>query len=213
MEAQLGRREQRKRETRQHIADSAMALFVVNGFDNVTVTEIAEHAGVSRMTVFNYFPRKEDIFFDRIEDGYELSTRAIRDRRPGESIAAAARRLITELAEARHPLTGLIPGGPHFWNLVSASPALKARVREAADEWQSLLARLIAEETGAADDDPAPLILAAELVAMYRLLHRAAIRWIRSGRTVDEVAPDYLRLIDRAFDAIESGIGPYGVVT
>lgn len=209
---ELGRRERRKLETRKHIADSAMALFVFKGFDNVTVTEIAEQAGVSRMTVFNYFQRKEDIFFDRIEDGLELSRQVIRGRRPGESIAAAARRAMTELAQARHPLTGLIDGGPYFWNQVSASPALKARAREATDELQHVLARVIAEEVGATEDDPMPRIVAAQLVSTYRLLHREVVHWIRAGRTAKEVAPDYLRLIDQVFDAVESGTGAYGIV-
>jgi AcrR family transcriptional regulator len=211
MEAGLGRRERRKRETRKHIADSGMALFLAHGFDNVTVSEIAELSGVSRMTVFNYFQRKEDIFFDRIEDGFELSAQVIRDRPAGETITGAARRTMLEMSKARHPLSGLLDGGHQFWNLVVLSPALKARVREAADEWQRLLARLIAEDLAAPDDDPMPRILAAQLVAAYRLLHSEAIRQLRAGRRTDELEADQLALINRAFDAIESGIGTYGV--
>src|SRR6267378_4266859 len=98
MEEGLGRRERRKRATRTQIAERAMDLFVRRGFDRVTVSEIAEEAGVSRMTVFNYFQRKEDIFFDRIEEGFELSRHVITDRQPGESIVSAARRTMLDLA-------------------------------------------------------------------------------------------------------------------
>jgi AcrR family transcriptional regulator len=210
MEAGLGRRERRKRETRQQIADSAMGLFVVHGFDKVTVSEIADHAGVSRMTVFNYFPRKEDIFFDRLEDGFQLSFEALSGRQAGESYVAAARRTMREMAEARHPLSGLLDNGHHFWNQVAASSALKARIREAADEWQGLLAIRISEDQAASPGDSGPRILAAQLVAIYRLLHSEAVRQLRSGRTADDLAPDYLALIDRAFEAVESGVGAYG---
>jgi AcrR family transcriptional regulator len=211
MEAELGRRERRKRETRRLIAESGMALFLVHGFDNVTVSEIAEHAGVSRMTVFNYFQRKEDILFDRIEDGFELSAQVLANRPVGETIAAAARRTMVEMSQARHPLSGLLDSGHHFWNLVAVSPALKARAREAADEWQGLLARLIAEDVAAAAGDPMPKILAAQLVSAYRLVHSEAVRQLRAGRKTDEMEADHLALINRAFDVIESGIGTYGV--
>lgn len=60
-----GLRERKKWETRRRISDVATGLFFARGFDNVTIAEVAEAAGVSRMTVFNYFPRKEDLFLDR----------------------------------------------------------------------------------------------------------------------------------------------------
>jgi AcrR family transcriptional regulator len=55
----------------------------------VTVDEIAAAADVGRMTVFNHFPRMEDMFFDRDEEGREILreacgsviTAAIRSRR------------------------------------------------------------------------------------------------------------------------------------
>jgi len=43
-----------------NIATSALALFLERGFDHVSINEIAGAAGVSKMTVFNYFPAKED---------------------------------------------------------------------------------------------------------------------------------------------------------
>lgn len=63
----LGLRERKKRLTRQRISGEATALFLERGFDEVAVAEVARAAGVSTMTVFNYFPRKEDLFLDRID--------------------------------------------------------------------------------------------------------------------------------------------------
>ena len=62
----VGLRESKKLHTRQQIADEAMRLFVTRGFDHVTVAEVAAAAGVSEKTVFNYFPTKEDLFFDEV---------------------------------------------------------------------------------------------------------------------------------------------------
>jgi AcrR family transcriptional regulator len=58
----MGLRETKKLKTRQEIAGTAMGLFARRGFDHVTVAEVAEAAGVSEKTVFNYFPTKEDLF-------------------------------------------------------------------------------------------------------------------------------------------------------
>ncbi len=55
-----GRRDQKKQETRAVIYDMALRLFLERGFEQVTMDEIAEKAGVSRATVFNYFPSKTD---------------------------------------------------------------------------------------------------------------------------------------------------------
>jgi AcrR family transcriptional regulator len=59
-----GRRERKKRETRQRIFDSGIALFATRGYDSTTMEQIGERADVSRATVFNYFARKEDIVFE-----------------------------------------------------------------------------------------------------------------------------------------------------
>jgi len=56
-----GLRERKKRQTREAIAQAAMALFVEHGFDAVTVADVARAADVSEKTVFNYFPAKEDL--------------------------------------------------------------------------------------------------------------------------------------------------------
>ena len=42
-------------------------MFLTHGFDNVTVARIAAACEVSEQTVFNYFPTKESMFFDRSE--------------------------------------------------------------------------------------------------------------------------------------------------
>ena len=69
MSPPLDRRTRKRLAMRQAISDTATRLFFERGFDAVTVDEIAEAADVGRMTVFNHFPRKEDLFFDLDEAG------------------------------------------------------------------------------------------------------------------------------------------------
>jgi AcrR family transcriptional regulator len=193
-------RERKKAETRQRIADVATAMFVQRGFDNVPITEIAEAAGVSKVTVFNYFPRKEDIFFDRFPQARELLTTAIRDRRADESPVSALRRLCVDLVEQGHPLGGFRDRYVPFWRTVLDSPALRARVREALEEFEAYLTELL---TGI---DPHPRLTAALVVAAIRTTYVETATRMLAGATADEVNPDHLVAIQRAFDILIGGL-------
>src|ERR1700760_2250583 len=63
-----GLRERKKRLMRQQLSDTATAMFLQRGFDGVRVAEVAAACGVSEKTVFNYFPVKEALIMDRLED-------------------------------------------------------------------------------------------------------------------------------------------------
>lgn len=58
--AEGGLRERKKRETRESIHRAALELAHEGGVDALTVDAIAERAGVSQRTFFNYFPTKDD---------------------------------------------------------------------------------------------------------------------------------------------------------
>lgn len=48
---------------------AALALFAEQGYDDTTVAEIAERAGLTKRTFFRHFPDKREVLFDRT---YEL---------------------------------------------------------------------------------------------------------------------------------------------
>ncbi|MGW2699245.1 TetR/AcrR family transcriptional regulator [Streptomyces sp. NPDC001340] len=191
-------RERKKRETRQRISDIATLLFAQRGFDAVTVAEVAREAGVSTMTVFNYFPRKEDLFLDRIPEAAELFAAAVRDRTPGEPPLAALHRLTLQLLDERHPLGGMAERFVHFWRVVIDSPALRARAREGVEEVESALAAALAE-TEVAD----PYLLAALTVAAYRTVYVTSACRLMAGDPVEEVAEDHRARLEAAFAALE----------
>jgi AcrR family transcriptional regulator len=49
----------RKQQTRGEIIRAAFELFGRHGYEDVSMDSVAEAAGVSRATLFNYFPQKE----------------------------------------------------------------------------------------------------------------------------------------------------------
>src|ERR1700733_12290021 len=141
-----GLRERKKAQTRTRIADTAMGLFVRRGFDQVTVAEIAAAAEVGVSTVFNYFPTKEDLFYDRQDEVVEHLSRIVRSRHRGESFTAACRRDMLQLIEARDWRVGLVPRMVDFYRLVDRSPALQARARLMVDRSVAHLAATVADE-------------------------------------------------------------------
>jgi len=52
-------REKQKEQTRDEIVRTACELFARYGYDPVPMEKISDAAGVSRATLFNYFPKKE----------------------------------------------------------------------------------------------------------------------------------------------------------
>ena len=102
-----GLRERRKQETRQVISDVATEMFVARGFDEVTIAQVADAAGVAKMTVTNYFPRKEDLVFDRAEGIVRSLADVFAARAPGESLLAAVRRDYAERIARFDPTLGL----------------------------------------------------------------------------------------------------------
>jgi AcrR family transcriptional regulator len=60
---ELKRRAERQDETRQRIVDATIELHQTIGAAQTTVSEIAERAGVGRVTVYRHFPDEETLFY------------------------------------------------------------------------------------------------------------------------------------------------------
>ena len=57
-EVKEGRRERKRRQTRERIESVALSLFLERGFDGTTIEDITEAADVSKRSFFDYFPSK-----------------------------------------------------------------------------------------------------------------------------------------------------------
>src|SRR6478752_8643248 len=66
--AQSGRRERRKEARPGELLDAALDLFVEKGFAATRAEEVAARAGVSKGTLFLYFPSKEELFKAVVRD-------------------------------------------------------------------------------------------------------------------------------------------------
>jgi AcrR family transcriptional regulator len=192
-------------QTRARILAVATGLFVERGYDAVTVAEIARQAGVTSVTVFNHFPRKEDLFLDRAADAADLLRSTVRDRAPGVDVLTSLRDTSLRLFDARHPLSGVADRSVPFFRTIGGSPALVARARAIASELQTTL-------TDELDRDPAftgdGTLLAAFFIAGYSaVLVETAGRRI-DGEPTNTVMKDHRVRLDRLFTALRDGVGP-----
>ena len=202
-----GLRERRKQQARQAISGAAMALFAAHGFDEVTISQVADAAGVSKMTVTNYFPRKEDLVFDRAEVSIASLADAAAARAPGQSLLTAIRRDYAARIAAGDVTLG--PPTAEFARMVQGSHALTSRAREIADLREQALGDAIAAETGT--DDPQQRIVAAHLASVHRVLFTEAARRILAGQPRDEICQVLAAAARRAFDLLEPSLGGYGI--
>jgi AcrR family transcriptional regulator len=191
------RRSRKRLATRQGISDAATLLFLERGFDRVTVDEIAEAADVGRMTVFNHFPRKEDMFFDRDEEGREILREALRKRDlrfpPAEAYRLLAHRLIAE----RSPLFSFNAQGQGFIETIEASETLKARARAIRDELAEVVASALSECVGREPTDPDAHLAAGLLLAIWTVAFLQAHRIFRQTKDAEQAKAAFLATVDK----------------
>lgn len=214
----VGLREIKKQQTRTAIADAALPLFLEHGFDRVTVAEVARHAGVSTNTVFNYFPAKEDLFFDRQAEAVEHLAALVRDRGPDACPVAAVRDDLLSALGRDDPMLGLRPGAPAFWQVILDSPALLAREREIGERAEAALAAALTArpphgpESPGRTGPPPPAYLAGALAGTHRAALRELRRRIMSGEPPasarDAVAPAVVQAFGLLCTGLHADSGP-----
>jgi AcrR family transcriptional regulator len=83
------------------LGESALELFATSGFAQVTVEQIAAHAGVTERTFYRHYPTKEDVLFS---DGAEIIS----------TMVAAVRKLPPEATPRELMLAAMVGLGDRF---------------------------------------------------------------------------------------------------
>ena len=206
-----GLRERKKQQTRELIAQTARRLFLERGFDHVPVAEIARAADVSEKTVFNYYPRKEDLVYFQLEAFEEELLAAVRDRAPGESVLDAFSHFVLQrrglLAESDPEAAERLAA---LTRMITESPALLTREREIFERYTESLAELLARETGAAPNDVEPRVVANALMGVHRALVDFTRRRIVAGERNPRLHRQVRAQGRRALERLRRGLEGYG---
>lgn len=151
---------------------AALELFGQHGYDNVTVTEIAERAGLTRRSFFRYFPDKREVLFA----GSEQLPVAIADAmRAAPESAAPLAAVLAALAEVGALLVERVDGIAERRAVIEASVELQERERtKAAAITEAIRAALV--DRGASEDEARLLADVATVV-----FGNAFTRWVARG--------------------------------
>ena len=145
------------------IERAAFRLFAEQGFDAVTMADIAAEVGVGRRTLFRYFESKNDIpwgQFDRTLDGF----RAILAGQPGDlPLHEAVHRSVVAFNDFP---AGAVPSHRERMRLILRTPALQAHsvLRYAA--WRTAIADHVAARLGADPTDLLPRTIGSVSLAL-----------------------------------------------
>jgi AcrR family transcriptional regulator len=176
---------------RERLARAAFALFDEGGYEQTTIDDIAERAGLSRATFFRHYRSKEDVIFP----DHDLLLRRVSDRlrssSHGTALAAVsdAVRLVLlhyldegELARRRYALTSTVT-------------ALRDREIVSVARYQRLFREFIADwmaDRGQSASLHAELMAVAVVSAHNHVLRR----WLRGE------SPDPVREVDEAMSQV-----------
>lgn len=163
--SRLGLRERRRASTRAEIIQAAAELVLERGLHEVTVEDIAEAAGVSPRTFFNYFPTKKAAVIPGAEP---LSA---------DQVAAFVADRETPVWQG---LQDLLAGHLARWpearsdvartqQLLVAHPELMPVLHERIDEFQATLVAAVAARLDASPGDERPRVAAAVCGALVKL--------------------------------------------
>lgn len=96
-----------RRSSRAILEEAAFELFLEQGYSSTTVDEIANRAGVSRNTFFNYFESKSDVFWVDIDRALATLQTHIADT--DQSLPTVERIHKTFVATAKELGPGVVP--------------------------------------------------------------------------------------------------------
>lgn len=204
-----GHREAKKSRTRQAISDAATRMFIRDGFDKVTVPDVAQASGVAPATVFNYFRTKEDLFFDRAGGQRQDLLREVERRPPGIPVATAFRawhvRQIRMLVE---PDAAEVVRGMGL--TIRASDALRRHEAGLYHQLEQDLANLLTHPDDR--DNPVPALLAGQLITIHRCVASLAFTLAIARRPPDECAARTRAATDAGFALLSEQARAWGAL-
>ena len=206
-----GLRDRKKLRTRQEISDVATRLFMREGFEEVTLAQIAEAADVSVKTIFNYFGSKEELYFDRAGEAREALVATVREREPGVTALEALHALFRDNVvpfrgngwEPLYSQPGL-QGLRAFFATEDRSPALRARRLLIVEAFGQALQEVLAEDLGRDPAEPALRCLGAALVATMNVRDRVLRTALAEEVPAAELQERVVAVVDEAFGRLRA---------
>ena len=184
-------------DARGRLETAALELYYQNGFEQTTVAEIAERAGLTERTFFRHFPTKEAVLFQDYETQLEWLAEALARRPASESLFDA---VLASVAAFPHDLEVVRQAATARAELISAE-----RIASHLRVVQSSFADVLTEFVKNRNPDVANVDLAAEVAGstVAAALVVAVENWGRNG-----CVGDLGELVAASLDLVRSGLAP-----
>ena len=177
-----------------HISNVAIDLFAARGFDDVSVDDVAEAAGIARRTLFRYYPSKNALPWGDFEAHLTHMRDLLADLDPDVPIGDALRTALLafntfdDAETARHR---------QRMRVILQTAALQAYSMTMYAGWRAVVAAFVARRLGAKDDDVVPQTVAWTMLGVALSAYE---HWL-----ADE-SVSLMRALGDAFDTVSDGL-------
>jgi mycofactocin system transcriptional regulator len=175
--------------TRDEITAAALRLFARDGFERTTVDAVAEAAGISRRTLFRYFPSKNDIVWGDFSAHVERFRAMLLEAGADEPMHDVISRCIVAFndygPDAEPELRARM-------SLITTAPSLQAHAMLRHEEWCDAIAEFVGRRLGL---PPTALLPAATAQAALGISTATFRVWIAEGGDLLELLERALRLL------------------
>lgn len=163
--------------TRDTLGDALVELIGEKPFDEITVQDILDRAGVARSTFYTHYRDKDDLFLSDVEEFLELFSRALTRTGANPNRLAPVAELFSHISDARD----------FYAALVAADKARDVQVLG-----RGIFARSIEERLQLAGARMDPMQMAAQAHALAGSLFALLDWWIDHGMKTDPKEMDAL---------------------
>jgi AcrR family transcriptional regulator len=169
-----------RQERRAQLLESALEVFVAQGYHAAAMDDIAERAGVSKPVLYQHFPGKLDLYLalldascDQIVDNCRLALESTHDNKQR---VAATMDVFYEYVAGDTGAFRLV-----FESDLTSEPAVREQVDRVTSECATMIASVIHEDTGLTDEESR--LLAVSLVGMAQVSARF---WLSEASTISK---------------------------
>lgn len=166
-----GPREQKKRQTKKAILNAAIHLFGTKGFEETSIDELAQHAGIGKGTVYSYFRTKREILYAFCEEELEHIRQEL-TRKTQEDTSLLDQLLTIYVGEFKYISKNREFGRLFLREIVFPKDEIMKKPQEIEDKFFDLLFPLYkkAQQRGELRDDIDLLFLSGHFYALYLLI-------------------------------------------
>jgi mycofactocin system transcriptional regulator len=188
----------RRSTTWDHISNVAIDLFAARGFDEVSVDDVAEAAGIARRTLFRYYPSKNALPWGDFDAHLEHMRDLLADLDPGVPVRDALRTALLafntfdEAETARHR---------QRMRVILETAALQAYSMTMYAGWRAVVAAFVARRLGATPGDLVPQTVAWTMLGVALSAYE---HWL-----ADE-SVSLAQALGDAFDTVSAGLDALG---